>query len=89
MRTAILDTHTGDGWNAHLDRLRASLPLAHAPRVPAEVPPLSQGLLDYWASFHATPRAETALQFAIRTAESQGLQVRTDIALREALDAAS
>lgn len=86
-RLAVASTHTGTGWNDHLDRLRAALPAIHAPRVPKDVPPLSQGLLDYWASFHATPRAETPLEFAVRTAESQGLQVRTDIALREALDA--
>ena len=87
-RSAVLATHTGAGWNEHLDRLRAALPSTHTPHVPADVPQLSQGLLDYWASFHATPRAETPLQFAMRTAETQGLQVRTDIALREALDAA-
>jgi hypothetical protein len=87
-RSAIVTMHTGPGWNQHLERLRASLPSTHAPRVPPDVPMLSRGLVDYWASFHATPRAETALQFAMRTAEAQGLQVRTDIALREALDAA-
>jgi hypothetical protein len=87
-RSAVVATHTGAGWNEHRDRLRAALPSTHAPRVPTDVPRLSQGLLDYWARFHATPRAETAFQFAVRTAESQRLQVRTDVALREALDAA-
>ena len=84
-RSAILAMHTGEGWNQHLERVRAALPAAHEPAIPDDVPPLSPGLRDYWARFHAAPRAESPLQFAVRTAESQGLRVRTDIALRDAL----
>lgn len=87
LRSSIAAMHTGAGWNGYLQRLRCSVPLVHAPRVPSDGPVLSAGLRDYWAGFHATPRAETPLQFAMRTAESQGLQVRTDIALRDALEA--
>jgi hypothetical protein len=48
---------------------------------------LTEGLARYWATFHGAPRAESALAFATRTAEAQGLRARMDIALMDALRA--
>jgi hypothetical protein len=83
-RSAVLATHCGEGWMARLEDLRGSLPSAHEPSTVGDLPSLTPGLRDYWARFHAAPRYEGPLEFAIRTAEAQGLRVRTDIAVRDA-----
>ena len=84
-RAAVAAAHCGDGWLESLAMLRGSLPTLHEPSEVDTVPVLTSGLLAYWARFHAAPRAESPLAFAMRTAESQGLRVRTDITLRDAL----
>ena len=84
-RAAVAAAHCGDGWLESLAMLRGSLPALHEPSVVDSVPVLTPGLLAYWARFHSAPRAESPLAFAMRTAESQGLRVRTDITLRDAL----
>jgi hypothetical protein len=84
-RAAVLAMHCGEGWTARLEDLRCALPSAHEPVAVGDLPTLTPGLRDYWARFHAAPRYEGPLEFAIRTAEAQGLRVRTDIAVRDAL----
>ena len=86
-REDVLAVHCGNAWRATLARLRDALPAAHEPADPDDVPPLTEGLANYWATFHGVPRAESALAFATRTAEAQGLRARTDIALTDALRA--
>jgi hypothetical protein len=87
-RSAVLATHCGEGWAARLKELRDALPSVHEPVAVGDRPPLTPGLVDYWARFHAAPRPEGPLEFAIRTAETQGLRVRTDITVRDAMRAA-
>ena len=84
-RAAVLAVHCGEAWGASLQTLRSSLPAVHEPVAPLDLPTLTPGLLNYWARFHAATRSEGPLEFATRSAEAQGLRVRTDIALRDAL----
>jgi hypothetical protein len=86
-RDDVLAVHCGDAWRASLAALRDTVPPTHEPVDVDDVPLLTEGLARYWATFHGVPRAESALAFAMRTAEAQGLRARTDVALADALRA--
>lgn len=86
-RPAVIATHTGNGWDAALRELEDGLPARHEVGLGGDPAPLPAALRAYVAGVHAGRNPTAALAFAETAAAAQGVRLRQDVALVDALRA--
>jgi hypothetical protein len=80
---AIDRQHTGEGWRARLEAMKARIPSTHEVRGLEQPPPVPWPFVAYWAAFSSRVRAD-ALAIVYRSAVQLGLAPRLDLAMRNA-----
>jgi hypothetical protein len=89
LRAAVVACHAGGAWDARLRALESELPATHGPGLAGEPPAMPPALRAYVAGVNAARTATAPLAFAEAAALAQGVRLRRDVALLDALHAVS